>query len=89
MVANIILPLLVFWFLNEEERGMKEFLVLLVIVVAGCGVSSMGIVLQLLLLFAYGVVYVFRKRWKWALQVFLASLPCFALSLAYIIACGR
>lgn len=89
IVANIILPLLVLWFINEEKRGIKEFIALLVIVLAGCGVSSMGIVLQLLLLFAYGVVLSFRKKWKWVLQVLLASIPCFALSLAYIIASGR
>lgn len=89
IVASIILPLLVLWFINEEKRGIKEFIMLLVIVLAGCGVSSMGIVLQLLLLFAYGVVSIFRKKWTWVLQVFLASIPCFALSLAYIIASGR
>lgn len=89
IVASIILPLLILWFINEEKRGIKEFIMLLVIVLAGCGVSSMGIILQLLLLFAYGVVLLFRKKWKWVLQVFLASIPCFTLSLAYIIACGR
>lgn len=89
IVASVILPLLVVWLMNEDVRGIKEFLMLLVIVLAGCGVSSMGIVLQLLLLFSYGVVLIIRKKWKWVLQIFLASIPCFALSLAYIIASGR
>lgn len=89
IVASVILPLLILWFISEEKRGIKEFVMLLVIVLAGCGVSSMGIILQLLLLFAYEVVLISRKKWKWVLQVFLASIPCFALSLAYIIACGR
>lgn len=89
IVANIILPVLFLGFLEDWRENENSFLTLLVVVLAGCGVSSMGIILQLLILFVYGLVYLIQKQWKKVLKVFLACIPCFALSLAYIIASGR
>jgi len=87
MLAAYLLPL-IFATLFENGRqalGVKNCIILMVILLASCFVSSMGILLGPLCLgMALIVYFIFDKKIKWVLPGFFSCIPSIILAMVYL-----
>lgn len=86
-LAVVIIPLTLLIYICAVERNQLTYwIALFITVLAGCTVSSMGVMLMPLLLGSLGLIRVVTKHdWMIVLKLFVCVLPCVVQGLIYLI----
>ncbi|MGN1174329.1 MAG: DUF6077 domain-containing protein [Roseburia sp.] len=82
VLAAILLPFLIYFVLCHFEKNyltIKEWILLFVVMVASCFVSSMGIILSAIMLEAFAIMQVFRSK---KIKLFIQTSSCCILNVA-------
>ncbi len=85
--AGFMLPVFFYVFYQVMKREYKAGFVIFLYVaaMASCLLSGIGIVTAPIILFLYGIVdYIYYRRWRKTLAVWMAALPCAVYLLYYL-----
>ena len=88
MLPNIILPVLLLSFLEIWEAPQKKrvWLLIFLIVIAGCCCSSMAVPLGAMVVISASIVLMIKfKEWKMLMLGVVSCIPCLVIGVAYII----
>ena len=82
ILASILLPFLIYFILCYFEKNyltLKECILLFIVMVASCFVSSMGIILSAIMLEAFAIMQMFRSK---KIKIFIQTGFCCILNVA-------
>lgn len=86
VLATIIIPYVIFLYLNDKDKEPRFWLKLLVVLIAGANVSSMGIMLTPIAVVVMGfITTAIERKWKPMIGSILCCIPSGIFALMYVI----